>query len=167
MELLPLEILGEIVKWLTPIEISKLSVVGNGMLRKILKILGVGNVMTYVNRWRCNGCNLIIAKLYNPPNRTGLCGHELNGLCVLCQKHIISYCWICDIKKGRLSCTRCRFAESTFEVRICIHGWTQMTCLSKPCWFKCNKTCTLWGPGTKCKLCGEEKEIPPDCLCEN
>jgi hypothetical protein len=175
MEELPGEILGEILRWLTPIEISRLGVINRVVLKMVLKLLNVRNVFQYIDRWRCDGCASIFPTVQLGSAKTARCKHVIRKYCTRCVRRDwkLAICYKCRSSGLIKVCTRCRHHDDKLVESICPHGWIKRLCSRLPCEYYC-KACghftldpMLQSGGFLCD-CGKynAKEDYPDCMCE-
>jgi hypothetical protein len=173
MDSLPGEILGEILNWLTPVEISRFGVVSRGILTGVLKLLNVDNLKMYIDRWRCDGCGGIFPFLQKC-ERVADCDHILRKVCKRCDGFAGSAyaCDRCMIDKRRI-CTWCRHLDEKLVESICEHGWVIARCSDILCEYYCS-ACNRStfnhldedGNGFMCK-CGQYNRVEqyPKCMC--
>jgi hypothetical protein len=172
MESLPPGVLGEILNWLTPVEISRFGVVNRGVLKMVLKLLDVQNIWEYINRWRCDGCGGILPSI-NAHSEVAKCGHRMTKCCNSCNVVLwgLHSCRNCSEVDCRL-CVRCGHLDDLLVERVCAHGWITWICSSLPCEYVCKgceKTMHNYmhgGGGFLCK-CGKYNNMAdfPECLC--
>jgi hypothetical protein len=170
MESLPGEILGEILKWLTPIQISIFGIVSKVMRGKILGALRFEKLEDYINQWRCDECSNVSKKMYKVNIGISYCNknHKRDKACIACFKRASNYCGPCLYGTNR-QCTRCHHRERKTKVSVCSHGWGKIICIGMPCRFiceHCNWISSAYNGNFTCGQCGKMRESLKDCLCE-
>jgi hypothetical protein len=151
MELLPREILGEIVRWLAPFHLLAFRMTSKEIMGKIDGALMPRTFKQIMLDGFCELCQLVIPGV-------------VDGVCGLCKHEMVG-----QMLDGR--CTRCLCFDDV-KREICPHGWQQAICKGefpeiygeefRPCSFSCG--ICLKFPSYKLKIHRKLKEkVCNDC----